>query len=288
MIQGTVENVRTLEEVEIEAEDLVPHLVEVARLARNASSAALCDQRRARRALMFVSCRSALLTGPDHVGCPFDGAGEGDRGGIYARAQHLHCWRARLVAQHVCAARRRRVANDDTWCDRWVDPANKAQSRRTDVRQLLRAASLDNLVSTGSGTTGGTEMAAVYDTLMRYDPEIGKYEGRTAETVTSSADFLEWTIKLRPGVKFSDGTPYDAEAVAFGLNRHRVGTSIPAADCAKYWACPRNSTSSGVYMALVKDIQVVDTTTLKITSTNRGVLSVRIVDEASMIPRPQS
>ena len=45
-------------------------------------------------------------------------------------------------------------------------------------------ASLDNVVSTGSGTTGGTEMAAVYDTLMRYDPETGKYEGRTAESVT--------------------------------------------------------------------------------------------------------
>src|SRR5688500_16283829 len=40
------------------------------------------------------------------------------------------------------------------------------------------ASSLDNLVATGSGTTGGTEMAAVYDTLMRYDPESGKYEGR--------------------------------------------------------------------------------------------------------------
>src|SRR5688572_29428195 len=126
-------------------------------------------------------------------------------------------------------------------------------------------ASLDNVVSTGSGTTGGTEMAAVYDTLMRYDPVAGKYEGRTAESVTSSADFLEWTIKLRAGIKFSDGTPYDAEAVAFGLNRHRVGTSLPAADCAKYFVCPRNSTSSGVYMALVKDITVVDATTLKVT-----------------------
>ena len=149
------------------------------------------------------------------------------------------------------------------------------------------AARLDNLVSTGSGTTGGTEMAAVYDTLMRYDPETGKYEGRTAESVTSSADFLEWTIKLRPGIKFSDGTAYDAEAVAFGLNRHRVGTSIPAADCAKYWACPRNGTSSGVYMALVKDVQVVDTTTLKVTLNEPwSSFQYALSDEAGMIPSP--
>jgi len=148
-------------------------------------------------------------------------------------------------------------------------------------------ASLDNVVSTGSGTTGGTEMAAVYDTLMRYDPETGKYEGRTAESVTSSADFLEWTIKLRAGIKFSDGTPYDAEAVAFGLNRHRVGTSLPAADCAKYFVCPRNSTSSGVYMALVKDVQVVDATTLKVTLNEPwSSFQYALSDEASMIPSP--
>ena len=148
-------------------------------------------------------------------------------------------------------------------------------------------ASLDNVVSTGSGTTGGTEMAAVYDTLMRYDPEAGQYEGRTAESVTSSADFLEWTIKLRAGIKFSDGTPYDAEAVAFGLNRHRVGSSLPASDCSKYFVCPRNSTSSGVYMALVKDIVVVDATTLKVTLNEPwSSFQYALSDEASQIPSP--
>jgi peptide/nickel transport system substrate-binding protein len=146
-------------------------------------------------------------------------------------------------------------------------------------------ASLDNVVSTGSGTTGGTEMAAIYDTLMRYDPDAGKYEGRTAESVTSSADFLEWTVKLKPNIKFTDGTAYDAEAVAFGLNRHRVGTSLPASDCAKYFVCPRNSTSSGVYMALVKDVQVVDPLTLKITLNEPwSSFQYALSDEASMIP----
>ena len=67
--------------------------------------------------------------------------------------------------------------------------------------------SLDPIVTTGNGTTGATEMAAVYDTLMRYDPDTGKYEPRTAESVTSSADSLEWTVKIRPGIKFSDDTP---------------------------------------------------------------------------------
>jgi peptide/nickel transport system substrate-binding protein len=146
-------------------------------------------------------------------------------------------------------------------------------------------ASLDSMVSTGSGTTGGTEMAMVFDTIARYNPQSKKYEPRTAESITPNADFTEWTVKLRPNIKFSDGTAYDAEAVVWGLNRHRVGTGIPAAQCATYFACPRNTTSSGVYMALVKDIQVVDPVTFKVTMNQAWPgFQYALSDEAAMIP----
>src|SRR5437660_6440105 len=36
----------------------------------------------------------------------------------------------------------------------------------------------------------------------------------------TSADGKEITIKLRPGVKFHDGEPLDAEAAKFSLDRH--------------------------------------------------------------------
>src|SRR6266849_6387618 len=36
----------------------------------------------------------------------------------------------------------------------------------------------------------------------------------------TSADGKEMTIKLRPGVKFHDGEPFDAEAAKFSLERH--------------------------------------------------------------------
>src|SRR6202163_2903709 len=36
----------------------------------------------------------------------------------------------------------------------------------------------------------------------------------------TSADGKEMTIKLRPGVKFHDGEPFDAEAAKFSLDRH--------------------------------------------------------------------
>jgi peptide/nickel transport system substrate-binding protein len=147
-------------------------------------------------------------------------------------------------------------------------------------------AGLDPIVSTGQGTTGAIEMVAVYDTILRWNPATGKYENRTAESVTSNADSTEWTVKLKSGIKFSDGTDYDAEAVKFGMNRHRSGlTGAPA--CAEVFACPRNSTSSGVYMALVKDIQVVDKLTVKFTLTGPWTSFPYVLSaEPSMIPSP--
>jgi peptide/nickel transport system substrate-binding protein len=147
-------------------------------------------------------------------------------------------------------------------------------------------ASLDTLVSTGSGTTGGIEMAAIYDTIMRFDPASGKYEGRTAESLTPNADFTEYTIKLKPNIKFSDGTAYDATAVVFGLNRHRSGQE-GAPPCAETVSCPRNTTSSNVYMNLVKDLQVVDAVTIKATMKEPwSGFGFALSDEASMIPSP--
>jgi peptide/nickel transport system substrate-binding protein len=146
---------------------------------------------------------------------------------------------------------------------------------------------LDPIVSTGSGVTGAIEMAAVYDTLLRYDPPTKKYENRMAESVTANADSTEWTIKIKPGIKFTDGTDYNAEAVRFGMNRHRVGTSIPAAQCAEWVACPSNTTSSNVYMALVRDIAVVDALTLKVTlSEPWTAFQYALAAEPAMIPSP--
>ena len=129
-------------------------------------------------------------------------------------------------------------------------------------------AGLDPLVALGNGTSGAIQMAAVYDTLMRYDVASKTYKPQMAESLTGNADSTVWTLKLRPNVKFTDGTDYNAEAVRFSLQRHRSGAGNggpTATNCADFVACPRNATSSGVYMSLVKDIAVVDNLTLTIT-----------------------
>ncbi len=79
--------------------------------------------------------------------------------------------------------------------------------------------SLDPVTNIGTGVTGGMELAALYDNLMTYDTATGKYAPKVAQSLTANADQTVWTLKLRPGIRFTDGTPYDAAAVVFNLKR---------------------------------------------------------------------
>jgi peptide/nickel transport system substrate-binding protein len=82
------------------------------------------------------------------------------------------------------------------------------------------AAGLDPVLLNGGGTSGAIESAAIYDTIMRFDTTTKKFEAQIADSLTPNVEFSEWTLKLRPGVKFTDGTDYDADAVVFGMKRH--------------------------------------------------------------------
>ena len=59
----------------------------------------------------------------------------------------------------------------------------------------------------------------IYDTLIQYKDESTEVEPALAELWESSEDGLRWTFYLRRGVKFHDGTPFNADAVLFSLNR---------------------------------------------------------------------
>ncbi len=71
----------------------------------------------------------------------------------------------------------------------------------------------------------------IYDTLVQYRDGSTELAPGLATTWESSEDGLIWTFHLRQGIKFHDGSPFNAEAVLFSLNRqhepahpfHRVG-----------------------------------------------------------------
>ncbi|WP_241665656.1 ABC transporter substrate-binding protein [Prescottella subtropica] len=80
-------------------------------------------------------------------------------------------------------------------------------------------ASLDPARTQVAGTTGGTEMAAIYDLLIRHDSATNEFVPHLAKSMEESGDRLTWTMKLRDGVTFSDGTPFDANAVVASIDR---------------------------------------------------------------------
>ncbi len=75
------------------------------------------------------------------------------------------------------------------------------------------ARSLDPSKTYATGDSGGNAMAAVYDVLVRYNPDSAEYEPWLAESLESNDDLTTWTLTLREGVEFTDGTPLDANAV---------------------------------------------------------------------------
>ncbi|WP_305092958.1 ABC transporter substrate-binding protein [Prescottella sp. R16] len=79
--------------------------------------------------------------------------------------------------------------------------------------------SLDPARTQVAGTTGGTEMAAIYDLLIRHDSATNEFVPHLAQSMDESDDRLTWTMKLRDGVTFSDGTPLDANAVVASIDR---------------------------------------------------------------------
>jgi peptide/nickel transport system substrate-binding protein len=61
---------------------------------------------------------------------------------------------------------------------------------------------------------------AIYDTLTRPNAE-GEVEPWLAESVEPNDDYTEWTITLRDGVTFHDGSELDAEVVKNNLDAYR-------------------------------------------------------------------
>ena len=68
-----------------------------------------------------------------------------------------------------------------------------------------------------------TVMRAIFDPLTIQD-DSGAAQPYLLESFESNADFTVWTLRMRPGITFHDGTPADANAVATHFDALRRGT----------------------------------------------------------------
>ncbi|MGA4539718.1 ABC transporter substrate-binding protein [Uniformispora flossi] len=72
----------------------------------------------------------------------------------------------------------------------------------------------------GGAPADSARMAALYDPLVYLDPATNTVKPHLAESLATADGGTTWTLKLRPGVTFSDGTPFDAAAVRTNWEMH--------------------------------------------------------------------
>jgi peptide/nickel transport system substrate-binding protein len=118
----------------------------------------------------------------------------------------------------------------------------------------------------------------IYEGLLKYAPDSTKVEPSLAETWTISPDGLTYTFKLKQGVKFQDGTDFNADAVKFNIDRQ-----LPPK------VTPDMSYASFVYGS-VKDVVVVDpnTVTINLTAKNTAFLANLAMSLAAPIVSPKA
>jgi peptide/nickel transport system substrate-binding protein len=95
-------------------------------------------------------------------------------------------------------------------------------------------------------TAALTAASAMLETLTYLDDK-GETKPKLALSWVPSDDFKTWTFKLRPGVKFHDGTPFNAEAYKANFDRQKD---------------PANKCRCAFYISGVKDVQAPDELTL--------------------------
>src|SRR5882724_11423232 len=119
---------------------------------------------------------------------------------------------------------------------------------------------------------GRIVFAAVCDKLFDIDEKLNIVP-QLALSHETSADGKEMTIKLRPGVKFHDGEPFDAEAAKFSIERHlTLPTSFRKPE-----------------LATVDHVDVVDPLTIKLVlKTPFSPLIAQLTDRAGMIVSPKA
>jgi len=95
-------------------------------------------------------------------------------------------------------------------------------------------------------TAAETAAAAIFDTLTSLDDK-GEVQPKLALSWSHSDDFKTWTFKLRPGVKFHDGTAFNAEAAKLNFDRQKD---------------PANKCRCAFYISYIHDAQAPDDLTL--------------------------
>jgi peptide/nickel transport system substrate-binding protein len=133
-------------------------------------------------------------------------------------------------------------------CGSSGSPGNGGSATKADILRLAYTSTVTTWDPSVSFSTEVVYMANVYEPLMYANPP-GSAEPFSPALATSwevSKDGLEWTFHLRQGVTFHDGTPFNAAAVKYSIDRTK-----------------KINLGAAYLWAPVKEVQVVDDSTVK-------------------------
>lgn len=140
------------------------------------------------------------------------------------------------------------------------------------VIELAAATGFDP-VQVFSSTSTPITYSALYGDFLVPNPETGAAECNMCETFTSDDGGSTFTVTLREGITFSDGTAFDAEAVKYNWDRVKD---------------PTFGSASAGFASQIESIEVVDDLTLALTMTtpNPGFLGNFVVYALQWIASP--
>jgi peptide/nickel transport system substrate-binding protein/oligopeptide transport system substrate-binding protein len=131
---------------------------------------------------------------------------------------------------------------------------------------------------------------AIWSPLTRVDGESGKLEMLVADSVEST-DKLTWTVKLKTGWTFHDGSPVTAKSFADSWNATALGANALTANAsmAIFQGYDKLNPPKGKQAAkALSGVQVADDTTLKLTLNKPNALLPYILSATAFAPLPDS
>jgi peptide/nickel transport system substrate-binding protein len=115
----------------------------------------------------------------------------------------------------------------------------------------------------------------IFESLTGYKPGTTQLRPELATSWSPSRNGLVWTFKLRQGVKFSDGTPFNAAAVCFNFNRwYNFPVPLQSDALSYYWQTTMGGFAKpgpgGTSKSLYKGCRAVNSSTVQLLLTRRS------------------
>ncbi len=117
--------------------------------------------------------------------------------------------------------------------------AHKASKSGSAAKTLVFGTASDPVVLDGALVSDGESLRVIdqiFESLISLKPGTTKIRPGLALSWKTSGGGKVWTFNLRHGVKFHDGTPFNAAAVCYNFNRwYNFKGAFQSPDATYYW-----------------------------------------------------